>query len=379
MDGRSLYQLGCRFPKEIIPLGLWADVPKVDRDKKYCWTGEYWYFLPGSSVPRMYVKLHLPDGSVLEIRKLTDEADLPDPVPDRKLTQAQLEYLDHCAQLIGNLSTTPEECSSLVPQWMETHTNGEKMWFQLRGIRLDPVADQGTAPPRWLAEYWTAERVRSVLEGKYGEKEYLRPTQEGQKLWYFAKEPDFIKACIPKELEPGLPRLSWSGEYGWIAEYWYYYVNAAVGLIYFPEPKYYLRFSLSKGQLLEVKSLTGEVQFQKSWLDVWAPWIYERELDYLARCERLMSQENPEQSQIDELQGLWLEAHPREFALVLANSSGLREAAVRWILSPERTPNKDLIRPLWFGEMIKGIRLGDPETAELCVKNAAEFGSGAST
>ena len=374
MDGKDLYMLACRFPKEVIPNGLRATVPRVSHDEKLGWVGEYWYYIPGNAIPRMYVKLHLPDGLVLEIKKLTDEWNFPCAIPNRELTHVQMEYLEQCVQVIESPEAAAKERSWLIPQWMETHRGAERIWFQLQMMTPPKEMEQGTPPPQWLVKYWTAERVRSTLLSESDpQTEKLLPTEEGQRLWHLAKELPAAKACIPGELEPGLPRLSWSMEYGWIAEYWYYYANAGLGFLMFTEPKYYLKVCLPTGQVLEVKNLTNELRFRQSWLDVWAVWMYKKELDYLARCERLMQKANPTEDEIAQLQGQWLEAHPKDHAIWLANRSQLGEAAVRWILSADRVPNRDILMPLWFGEMVKGVRLGTPDIAAHCVNILAEF------
>lgn len=374
MEAKELYLLGCRFPPNVIPDGLHADVPRVTYDEKLGWVGEFWYFISGSPIPRMYAKLHLPDGLVLEIRKLSNEAESFCSSPKRALTQAQNEYLERFVQAVGSFETAPKSRYEWNPAWMQTHTQAEKTWFQLVQGNSAGHRNQDTAPPKWLVEYWTAERVHAVLTTKADSgTERLLPTDKGRNLWHLARDRGFIRGCIPAGLEPGLPRLSYSQEYGWVAEYWYYYANAAVGLMTFPQPKYYLRISLSKEQVLEVKNLTGQLQFSKSWLDVWAGWMYESELDYLAVCEQLMARPDPSEREIIRLQGRWLEAHPTEYALWLISYSHLSEDAIRWILSPHRMPGKDILCPLWFMEMRKGIWLGTPDIAELCVKAVTDF------
>ena len=375
MDVNELYLLGRRFPGAVIPEGLRSDVPRIRYDGKLGWVGEYWYYAPGSAVPGMYAKLHLPEGLVLEIRTMTDGRDLPRGDAERELTQAQREYLAQCACVMDDPEPTAKDLTFLLLQWMETHTEEEKIWLRLCVADPAPAASRDTPPPKWLVDHWTPERVYAVLTERTSPKgELLQPTPAGQRLWHLAKELPAARACIPQELEPGLPRLSRSGEHGWIVEYWYYYANAGSGFLLFTDPKYYLKVCLSTGQLLEARNLANEVQFQKSWLDVWAVWMYEKELDYLARCERILEKSDPGEDEITQLQGRWLEAHPKEHAAWLAGNSHLSEAAIRWILSPDRVPNREILGPLWYGELVKGVRLGTGELAEQCVHTLAAFG-----
>jgi len=374
MDGKDLYMLAFRFPKEVIPDGLLAMVPRVSHDEKLGWVGEYWYYISGSAVPRMYVKLHLPDGLVLEIKKMTEEAVYPHGDVKQELTQAETDYLAQCARVMDDPEGTAKDQTRLLLQWTQLHTETEKMWFRICMANPTPAVNRKTPPPKWLVDYWTAERIYAMLtEPTPPNSEMLLPTQAGQQLWYLAKDLPAAKACIPRELEPGLPRLSWSMEYGWIAEYWYYYANAGLGFLLFTDPKYYLKVCLSTGQLLEARNLKNELSFRQSWLDVWAVWMYEKELDYLARCEQLVEKSTPTADEIAQLQGQWLEAHPKDYALWLAGNSHLSEAAIRWILSPDRVPNREILGPLWYGEMVKGVTLGTPDVAELCVGKLAEF------
>lgn len=323
----------------------------------------------------MYAKLHLPEGLVLEIRNLTGEVDFPCTAAQMPLTQAQQDYLSQCVRILDDPEATGQAQNQLLLQWTQTQTEAEKVWFRLHMANRAPAEDPKTPPPEWLVNYWTAERVYAVLSGSAPSKgEMLLPTQAGDRLWHLAKEMPAAKACIPGELVPGLPRLSWSMEWGWIAEYWYYYANAGLGFLLFTDPKYYLKVCLSTGQLLEVKNLKGELQFRQSWLDIWATWMYEKELDYLARCEQLMEKEDPTEEEVAQLQGLWLEAHPKEYAVWLAGNSHLKEAAIRWILSPDCVPDKEIFSPLWYGEMVKGVTLGAPDIAEQCINTLAAFG-----
>ena len=370
MDAKELYMLAYQFPKEIIPEGLRAGIPRVEYDEKQGWVGEYWYYTSDSPVARMYVKLHLPDGLVLKVRKFSEETEFPLEESKRDLTQAQMEYLEQCIQFIDGLATVPYHKWNLIFMWERTLTTLERTWMNcMLFYKKTIVAPQETAPPKWLVEYWSADRTRAVISSKEPvQKEYLLPTEKGQELWCAVREWEFLKLCIPKELVPSLPRLSYSKNYGWIGEYWCYYVNAGFGLGVFKEPKYYLRISLTKRQVLEVKNLTDELRFRESWLDAWATWTYKDELDYLARCERLMEKGEPSEAELVQLEGLWLEAQPEEYVDWLQDNAQLSEEAIRWILSSDRIPSKKVIRSLLFYEMHKGIRKGSPDISEICVE-----------
>ena len=374
MDGKDLYMLACRFPEEVIPNGLRAMAPKVSYYENHGWVGEYWYYISGSAVPRMYAKLHLPEGQVLEINKLTGEtlffgSSFPKE-PDRQW----LEYLDCCVRVIETTDTTEKERNQLTVQWIKLLTAKEKMWFRIQPPAGGTERKQASAPPQWLTEYWTAQRVHSVLKtGSEANVDHWILTENDPKRMYLGKVFSAVEACIPPGLTPGLPRLSYTDSLGWTAEYRYYYAKPGIGFWLFPEPRYFLKICLKTGQLLEVKNLTNQLQFRQYRSDACTLWENEQELDYLGQCETLMRKATPTDTEVAQLEGLWLEAHPKNHAVWLANHACIREDTVRWLLSPNRIPNRNILLPLWFGEMVKGMTLGAPDVVEWCAGELAEF------
>lgn len=130
---------------------------------------------------------------------------------------------------------------------------------------------------------------------------------------------------------------------------------------------------LKTGQLLEGKNLTDQLHFRQYRSDACTLWENEQELDYLGQCKTLMRKAAPTDAEIAQLEGLWLEAHPKNHAVWLANHASIREDTVRWLLAPNRIPNRNTLLPLWFGEMVKGMTLGTPDVAERCAGELAEF------
>lgn len=374
MDGMELYQLGCRFPQTVIPAGLQADLPLIRYEEAQGWLGEYWYFAPGKHVPGMYAKLHLPEGLPLEIRTLSGcpGADTAPAQPVQHSERA-LEYLNRCAGVIETSAPEEKEKAGLFGDWFTQLAPQRQLWYSL--FRASPQMDKNhtateTAPPDWLLKTWTAEHLKQVSEAAPARnREPARlPTEKGKTLWQLGAELA-EQAGVPGELVQGLPRLSFEDAAGWIIEFWYYYRDAGLAYWLFDKPNYYLRAVLSDRRLLELKNLTGETRFRKSWLDVWGvEWTCRKELEYLACCEQLLAREHPTREQVTAHQGLWLQAHPKEYVSWLAWQSGLGEEAGRWILAENRVPGKDFLQVLWAREMEKGIRLGTPETAEACLE-----------
>lgn len=374
MDGKDLYMLACRFPKKVIPDGLRAMAPRVSHDGNLGWVGEYWYYVSGSAVPRMYAKLHLPEGQVLEIKKLTGETLFSGSTSQKEPDREWMEYLDRCVRVIETTDTTEKECNQLLVQWMNQLTSKEKMWFRVWQRESSAEGKQASAPPRWLTEYWTAQQVHSVLKtDPETDADHWMLTDNDQKRMYFGKVFSAVKACIPSGLTPGLPRLSYTDPFGWTAEYRYYYAKPGIGFWLFPEPKYFLKICVKTGQLLEVKNLTDQLQFRQYRSDACTLWEDEKELNYLVQCRKLMRKATPTDTELAQLEGLWLEAHPKNHAVWLANHACIREDTVRWLLSPDRIPNRNILLPLWFGEMVKGMTLGTPDVVEICAGELAEF------
>ena len=373
MKGKELYELGCRFPETVIPGGLQAVIPLVSYKEAQGWIGEYWYYVPGKHVPRMYVKLHLPEGLPMEIIPLgshlkTDQI----PAPPRILSRKEQDYLNRCAGMVESAGSEGTECVGLFGDWYMQLTPKQQLAYSIcrQSLKTENTgATTETPPPDWLLETWTAEHLKKVLDDTpvRDQEPALQPTQAGMELWQLG-EKLAENAGVPRELVQGLPRLSFDDTYGWIIEFWYYYRNAGLAWWLFDEPKYYLQAVLSDRRLLKLKNLTGETVFRQSWLDAWGiGWTCRKELEYLACCEQLMAQGDPDEEQITALQGLWLQAHPKEYVRWLAWHSGLREAARRWTLSANRIPGNDFLRVLWANEMEKGVRLGTQEMAEKCI------------
>jgi len=139
------------------------------------------------------------------------------------------------------------------------------------------------------------------------------------------------------------------------------------------EPRYFLKICVKTGQLLEVKNLTDQLQFRQYRSDACTLWEDEKELDYLVQCRKLMRKATPTDTELALLEGLWLEAHPKNHAFWLANHACIREDTVRWLLSPDRIPNRNILLPLWFGEIVKGMTLGTPDVVELCAGELEKF------
>ena len=86
----------------------------------------------------------------------------------------------------------------------------------------------------------------------------------------------------------------------------------------------------------------------------------------------LLPFETPEE-EIDELQGLWLEAHPPAQAAWIIENTCIGEGVFRSILDSTRPHPKEVFRLIWSREILKGVRLGTPEVAELCMAALMEY------
>lgn len=237
------------------------------------------------------------------------------------------------------------------------------------------IRGEETAPPEWLVDYWSAERIYGVYTSELGPQEDDEEavfSEIGQMLWYLGKNLPMEYEEVPQGLIPGLPLLSFEEECGWVVEFWYYYVNAGLGLDLFPEAKCYSKIRIADGVPIEMKNLTGETEFQQSWTDTWAAWVFKKELRYLARCEAMLKN-GPDSEYITAMQAQWLLAHPMPHALWLLGEVGVSEETARYLLRPECDVPKEIRVPLWHQEMDKGVRLGSPELAQRCTQALAEM------
>lgn len=368
MDENKLYQLGFRLPHSVIPKGLIPLSPRIGFDEKLGWFGEYWYFRPQDPVPHMYAKLCVPEGRPVEIRKLTDETQFSDcGIPP--LSHTQMEYLTQCVRMIHSNDPAQKVLDCLKADWMMLCSEAQRIWFRIHKFMPVPVQDRRVPPPKCLVEYWTADKVLETCRSPACRGPYQDPpTDDGSKLWQFGKDCQAAKTCIPKELVPGLPRLSYDSRYGWIVEYWYYY-----GITIFIEPQFYLKVCLATGMLLEMKCLTDTLSFRESWPKDWIGGVYEREARYLDHCAKLLKEERPSAQQLLCVQGMWLEAHPEPYIYWLVGNSHLNPEAIHWLLSPDRHLTGEILKNLWLWTMVQGVETGDAQIAGLCAARIAAF------
>lgn len=376
MDGRELYLLGCRFPDTVIPQGLVPECPRVEWEEKLGWVAQYWYYTKNSPIPRMYVKLRLDNGSPLIIEKMTEEMSFPPDTPTKIFSQQEkVAYLELCAKTISSSEPSKDLENDLFHSWRKILSEAQILWITIcYGDHGKKKSQVQTAPPIELAEYWTFERIEKLWteeKSAQAQTEWKIPTEKGCELWRNYKNLSAAKACIPGELMASIPRLFYSDTLGWVAEYWYYDIGDEW---YYPrfDPEYSLRVCLDSGQLLEMKKWTDRTKFQQAKLSVMVLSLvcdlFPKPLHYLACCEELLEKSPPSPEEIERMQGMWLGAHSSQKAVWLLHHSGVSEEAVRWELSPNGIGDRDLILPALVSELKKGVKLGSPAVAEICIE-----------
>ena len=363
MTGKQFYDMVCRFPQEILPGGLRIELAQVCWKPDLGWIGEFWFSAPEALLPHLYMKLHLPGGEVLRLqndapgRYLAPEGQNR-PEPGQKL----MEYLDLCARHMEEEcpdEATQNEVGIALP--FHFHNSEEMLlWWLNRPDRVSAPPPGETPPPRWLLEYWTAERIMAWERPRFESHE--RSDEEFALLEFGNK--CMARTCVPDQLIAGLPRFSYNSEQGWMVEYLYFYRNEFDYSISPYDPQYRLKLSWPSGALIEAENLTGILQFKRRWGFLL---LGEEETHYLKQCRLLLEEDPPAQTQVDELQGLWLINTSASFDWLLKHKR-VTEEMQRGVLTPRWPRYRELLYRIWSLELLKGVRLGTPEVSEHCVR-----------
>lgn len=374
MTGKDILALAYRFPDTAIPKELQVGAVKVSFEKGLGWVCEYWYYTGGYSVPCFYAKLGLPEGMLLQLNRLWDKSWYGKNGPAGKPCMDLTGYLDMCAAFIANKQPDEAIQAKTVENWLEKIAEPEKIWFSppVRvAADLNGPGRTQTALSETAAAYWTAQRVAAMdLEPFAQENQWkVPPFDKNHTIWHWGRESPAVKACIPSQLMQGLPRLSYDSKQGWLCEFWYYETGVLLPIT--GKPAYYIQLRYADGAVLKLEILEPKVRFSDAFQDIV---LYgDREIQYIGRCENLLHGQTPTQEEIDELQGLWLEAHPPAQAAWIIENTCIGEGVFRSILDSTRPHPKEVFRLIWSREILKGVRLGTPEVAELCMAALMEY------
>ena len=379
MTGKQLYDIICRFPQEILPGGLRAEMAFIHWKQESGWIGEFCFSAPEMVLPHLYMKLHLPGGELLVLKNRAPGCYvIPEGQPRLEPKQEILSYLDQCAPYIEGGAPDDNVKKKILEDWpccLKISKTLWKWWINcperegnLNLRKHHPELGNhpelcNTPPPQWLLNYWTVERIANWKNPEYPLDDC---TDEELELWNFGNK-SIAKAYAADRLCADLPRLFYDRESGWSIEYLYFFRDEFRSSPDTWEPQYRMRFRWPSGVLIEAENLSEIFEFTKPWGSPW--YVSESEKHYLHQCRLLLEKGVPTENQVNELQGLWLSNMPLQAFKWLQMNGRIHEGIQRGMLYPRWPQNKATFSVAWRMEMSKGIYLGSPEVAEYCVRS----------
>lgn len=172
-----------------------------------------------------------------------------------------------------------------------------------------------------------------------------------EELYDYGIDSEPAKLCIPRELVQSLPRLERiNGRI--VLQYWYYFRNVSIPWNS-DTPLYYAAFDIRENKLVEMKALSDNHKFMKSWLDmiIWSRNM--REVKYLEYCAELLERGNITEAEIIHTQAMWLDAQAKDIFDYLYYASGVRPEAVQELISQDMAPTSRYILKIWSIELEK--------------------------
>lgn len=362
MTGNQLYDLICRFPQEVLPGGLRVQFSRIYWEPASQWSGEFWFSAPEALLPHLYMKLHLPQGKIVQLQnRAPGQCIVLEGQTRPKPNQELMKYLNLCARYIEEEFPDETVQRAVNNAWLDCFklSNEMRIWWLNRPECTPIAAPIHTLPPRWLLEYWTANRIATQKNLAF---ETDKISDDEFALLKFGCECT-AKICVPDQLIAGLPRFSYDAELGWIVEYLYFYRNEFKYCLSH-DPQYRLKLRWPTGTLIEAENLSNIFRFEKQ---RGMRYLSDYNRYYLKQCRLLLAEESPTQTQIDELQGLWLINYSWIFNW-LVDHKQVTEEMQRGALCPRWPQYRTFLLRIWVLEMLKGIRLGSPEVMEHCVQ-----------
>ena len=106
----------------------------------------------------------------------------------------------------------------------------------------------------------------------------------GEEIYRLSKESAAARVCIPLELMPTMPLLSYRN--GWVAEFWYYREDYREKCVFAPQK--YLALRLPGGQPLELHTLQNRLVCLGQAPELFTKDFYHGHTAYLKRCEAIV-------------------------------------------------------------------------------------------
>lgn len=183
----------------------------------------------------------------------------------------------------------------------------------------------------------------------------------GEQLYRLSKESPAAQVCIPLELIPTMPRLSYDN--GWIAEFWYHREQYSDHSVYAPQR--YLALRLPGAQPMELRTLHTELVCIGTAQELLTKDYYDRHNAYLERCAQILSREEAVAAEeIEALQVQWQETLPRTLAEWINDCALCRQTKAK----PNETPQPVNSVEYWQQEMADALDAGNMKRVQKAQK-----------
>lgn len=183
----------------------------------------------------------------------------------------------------------------------------------------------------------------------------------GEQLYLLSKESPVACVCIPLELIPTMPRLSYDN--GWIAEFWYYREQYSDKSVYAPQR--YLALRLPGALPVELRTLNTELICVGTAQELLTKDYYEKHNTYLERCAQILSREEAvTMEEIEALQTQWQETLP----MVLAEWMSGCAQCIQTAAKPDETVQPVNSVEYWQKEMADALDAGDMKRVQKAQK-----------
>lgn len=183
----------------------------------------------------------------------------------------------------------------------------------------------------------------------------------GEQLYLLSKESPAAQVCIPLELIPTMPRLSYDN--GWIAEFWYHREQYSDNSIYAPQR--YLALRLPGALPMELRTVNTELVCIGTAQELLTKDYYDRHNAYLDRCAQILSREEAVTAEeIEALQTQWQETLPKALTEWMNDRALCRQTAAK----PDGALQPANSVEYWQQEMADALDAGDMKRVQKAQK-----------
>lgn len=183
----------------------------------------------------------------------------------------------------------------------------------------------------------------------------------GEQLYLLSKESPAACVCIPLELIPTMPRLSYDN--GWIAEFWYHREQYSDNSIYAPQR--YLALRLPGALPMELRTVNTELICLGTAQELLTKEYYDRHNAYLEQCAQMLSREGAVTAEeIEALQIRWQETLPKLLCDWMKDCAVYQKTAAK----PDGAEQPVNSVEYWQQEMADALDAGDMKRVQKAQK-----------